>query len=35
MNANVGAVGDVTLAAQAPAVNVTFQGGAAAPQYAG
>lgn len=35
MNANVGAVGDVALAGKAPAVNITFQGGAAATQYAG
>ena len=35
MNANVGAVGDAVLAAQAPAINVTFEGGAATPHYAG
>jgi hypothetical protein len=35
MNSNVGAVGDVALAAQAPAVNVTYQGGAVPSQFAG
>jgi hypothetical protein len=35
MNANVGAVGDVALAAKAPAINLTFEGGSAAPHYAG
>ena len=31
----IGVAGDVQLAAQAPAANVTFQGGTAATQYAG
>jgi hypothetical protein len=35
MNSNVGAVGDVVLAAKAPAINLTIEGGAATPHYAG
>jgi hypothetical protein len=35
MNSAPGAVGDVQLAAQTPAASLTFQGGNAAPQYAG
>jgi hypothetical protein len=35
MNSNVGAVGDVVLAAKAPAINLTPEGSAALPHYAG
>jgi hypothetical protein len=34
-NSDIGKVGDVQLGAQAPAINITFQGSAANPQYAG